>query len=367
MDAVILIPAYKPDEKYVAFSRSLREKGLPVLTVDDGSGAEFGAVFAEAEALGVTVIHHPVNRGKGCALKTGFAEIEKNMPEVCRIVTADCDGQHTPEDIVRVLDAMREAPGKLILGGRFSDKKGSVPVRSRIGNGITRYVFRAATGLKIRDTQTGLRGIPATLIPKLLALPGERYEYEMNMLLYLREWEIGYGEIPIRTVYIDNNAGSHYNALRDSWRVFVQIFKFCLAAVASFAADYLLFYLFDTFVFAGGAYSLASLIGAGVPPVLSRVIACFSVPYLAARVISAVLNYVLNRRVVFKRGSRHSALKYLILATSVMLVGAFLTGFLVMQLGLPGILCKLLVDLPIAVANYFLQREWVFEKSKRSA
>ena len=252
MDSVILIPAYKPDHKFVDFSRNLRGMGLSVLAVDDGSGEAYASFFAEAEALGVRVVHHPENKGKGRALKTGFREIAENMPEVSMIVTADCDGQHTPEDLMRVLETMRKAPGKMIIGGRFSNKEDEVPIRSRIGNGITRYVFRAATGLKIRDTQTGLRGIPSSLIPMLLKLPGERYEYEMNMLLYLREWEVEYEEIPIATVYIDNNEGSHYNTLRDSWRVFVQIFKFCLAAVISFLADYILFILFDTVVFAGG-------------------------------------------------------------------------------------------------------------------
>lgn len=364
MDTVVLIPAYKPDEKFIRFIERLVGMGLSVLAVDDGSGDAYAEIFNKAEALGVRLVHHDVNKGKGRALKTGFAVIAESMPEVAHIVTADCDGQHTPEDICRVIDSMAENPDCMIIGGRFSKKDDEVPIRSRIGNGITRYAFRIVTGLKIRDTQTGLRGIPSSLIPKLLKLNGERYEYEMNMLLYLKEWEVRYKEIPIATVYIDNNEGSHYNTFRDSWRVFVQIFKFCLSALASFAVDYTLFILLDVFVFAGDKWNLASLLGDSAPAFLGRVIACCSVSYIIARVISAVVNYMLNRRVVFKKGSKYSVLKYFLLAFAVMLIGAFFTGLLLDTWGVPGVLCKLIVDMPIAVANYFIQRDWVFRKKK---
>ena len=362
MNTVILIPAYKPDAKFVKFSEILRSKGLSVLAVDDGSGAEFETFFTQAEALGVEVIHHEVNQGKGRALKTGFAYIAQNMPEVTGVVTADCDGQHTPDDIMRVIESMERAPETMIIGGRFAKKQDKVPLRSKIGNGITRYIFRIATGLKIRDTQTGLRGIPVSLIPMLLELKGDRYEYEMNMLLYLKEWEYAYEEIPIATVYIDNNEGSHYNTLKDSWRIFVQILKFSAASAVSFVADYLLFLLFDGLVFAGGAISLASLLGNDVSPMLGRVVACFSLSYILARVLSAILNYILNRKLVFRKGSKTSPAKYFILALGVMLLGAFLTGLLADVLSLPGILCKLIVDVPLAFSNYFIQRDWVFKK-----
>ncbi len=361
MNTVVLIPAYKPDEKFVAFSEVLRKQGLTVVAVDDGSGPEYDAFFDEAEKLGVTVLHHSENKGKGRALKSGFVYIAKQMLEVQGIVTADCDGQHTPSDIMRVIKCMEENPETMIIGGRFAEKQDDVPLRSKIGNGLTRLVFRLATGLKIRDTQTGLRGIPTSLIPRLADLKGERYEYEMNMLLYLKEWEYPYKEIPIETVYINNNEGSHYNTLRDSWRIFVQIFKFCMASAISFIADYVLFILFDGFVFKGGEISLASLLGESVPVWLTNVVACFSLAYILARIISAVINYILNRKLVFKKGSGSSWVKYTLLAVAVMLVGAFFTGLLNGALHIPAVICKLIIDLPLALSNYFIQRDWVFK------
>ena len=366
MNTVILIPAYKPDEKFVAFSEVLRKNDLTVVAVDDGSGEEYMQFFESVEKLGVVVVHHAVNGGKGKALRTGFAYIKENLPETEGIVTADCDGQHTPEDILRVIKSMEENPETMIIGGRFAEKQDKVPLRSQIGNGLTRLVFRLATGLKIRDTQTGLRGIPAGLIPKLLELKGDRYEYEMNMLLYLKEWEYAYKEIPIATVYINNNEGSHYNTLKDSWRIFVQIFKFCAASAISFVVDYVLFFILDAFVFTSGAFSLASILGDGVPTALARVVACFSLAYIVARVVSAIVNYVLNRLVVFRKGSKNSWVKYAALALAVMLIGAFFTGLLADTLGIPGIICKLIIDLPLAAANYFIQRDWVFKKGKKA-
>lgn len=365
MNTVILIPAYKPDEKFVAFSETLIGLGLTVVAVDDGSGEQYRGFFESAEALGVTVVRHEVNGGKGKALRTGFTYIGENMPETEGIVTADCDGQHTPEDIMKVIKCMEENPDTMIIGGRFAEKQDKVPLRSQIGNGLTRLVFRLATGLKIRDTQTGLRGIQSGLIPRLMELKGDRYEYEMNMLLYLKEWEYAYKEIPIATVYINNNEGSHYNTLKDSWRIFVQIFKFCAASAISFAVDYILFFILHNFVFSSGDISLAAVLGDGVPTFLVRVVACFSLAYIVARVVSATVNYVLNRLVVFRKGSGSSWVKYTALAVAVMLIGAFFTGLLYDAFGIPGIICKLIIDLPLAAANYFIQRDWVFKKGKK--
>ena len=123
MNTVILIPAYKPDEKFVAFSEVLRKNDLTVVAVDDGSGDEYMQFFESVEKLGVTVVHHPVNGGKGKALRTGFAYIKENLPETEGIVTADCDGQHTPEDILRVIKSMEENPDTMIIGGRFAEKQ----------------------------------------------------------------------------------------------------------------------------------------------------------------------------------------------------------------------------------------------------
>lgn len=337
MNTIILIPAYKPDHKFVDFVKELRKRDLNVVAVNDGSGQEFDVWFEEVSALGAVVLTHEVNKGKGRAIKTGIKYIIESRPENDFVVTADCDGQHTPDDIERVISAGDLHRDAIIIGGRFSNKDEKVPARSVLGNTVTRWVFRLATGLPIKDTQTGLRGLPKELLPRLSELKGERYEYEMNMLLYLKEWSIPFVEIPISTIYFNNNKGSHFNTFKDAWRIFKQIAKFCLVGVLSLLLDYVLFKVF---------FSLG--IGAFMA-------------YVFARIISSIFNFVLNSRYVFKSVGKIVVVKYYILALLIMLVGSFGTELITKFISWP-VLSKLIIDLPLFLASYVLQREIVFKK-----
>ena len=214
MDTVaILIPAYQPDGNLVALVEALRTEFAHVVVVDDGSteGREaLDAIRGRVDAL----LAHQANRGKGAALKTGLAWIRKHLPDVAGVVTADADGQHAPDDIRRVAEATATHAGGLVLGVRTFE--GRIPFRSRWGNGWTRLLFRMLTGLAIRDTQTGLRGIPADLLDRVTALPGDRYEYETRMLVDARHHASPPLQVPIRTVYLDGNRSSHYRPFRDT-------------------------------------------------------------------------------------------------------------------------------------------------------
>lgn len=335
---IILIPAYKPDEKFIKFAKELLTAGCTVVSVDDGSGEDCRPYFTQAEALGVQVITHPVNKGKGGALKTGIQYIMENFPAGTGVITADCDGQHTVKDILRVAEKMKKYPDKLILGGRFSSME-KVPFRSAFGNTMTRLIFKVATGLSIRDTQTGLRGLPASALDEMTKVKGDRYEYEMNVLLKLKEWELDFIEIPIETIYIDQNKSSHYNPLKDSWRIMKQILKFCASSFLCFALDYVLFLAFDK-IFVGDS----------------------AAAYVCARLISGTINYLLNSRLVFKKGGIKTGLKYFLTAILVAATGSLFTNLFKDLLSLPSVICKILIDLPLFVVNYFLQREFVFKK-----
>lgn len=213
-DVVVLIPAYQPDEKLRAFVEQLKEGFAHVVVVDDGS-TEGREVFAQVRPLVDAVLVHEVNRGKGAALKTGLKWIYESLPEAKGVVTADADGQHRPPDVARVAEAVRTRPGGLVLGVRAF--VGKVPFRSLLGNYWTIFFFWLFTGLLIRDTQTGLRGIPRALVPRLLELKGERYEYEMRMLVDARKHPEKPLQLPIETVYIDGNKSSHFHPLRDTF------------------------------------------------------------------------------------------------------------------------------------------------------
>ena len=183
----IVIPAYEPDERLLQLLETLRTADLaPVVIVDDGSGSKYKEIFERAQAYvqasGGAVLTHEVNRGKGRALKTAFGYILKEYPEAVGCVTADSDGQHSAECIEKVKDALEAQPDKLILGVRRFDTE-NVPLRSRLGNGITERIFAYVSGLHVSDTQTGLRGIPRAFMKELLDVPGERFEFETQMLL----------------------------------------------------------------------------------------------------------------------------------------------------------------------------------------
>ena len=211
----ILIPSYEPDDQLRKLVPRLRETFAHVVVVDDGStsGRE---IFDEIRPQVDCILAHEVNRGKGAALRTGIAWIKENLPEIEGLVTADADGQHLPEDIVRVAEALVGRSGGLVLGVRTLPA--SAPLRSRFGNWWARGVFRLTIGLSVLDTQTGLRGIPRDLFDTLLAIPGDRYEYEMEMLAEAKSFFAPLLQIPIQTVYIDSNRASHYRPLRDTIR-----------------------------------------------------------------------------------------------------------------------------------------------------
>lgn len=228
MDTIILIPAYKPDQALIETAAELRTMGYELLIVDDGSGEAYADIFRRVSALG-TVLRKRVNHGKGAALKSGFHYILNKRPDCRFVITADADGQHKPDDIARV-DAFLHEFGGFVIGSR--EFVGDVPARSMFGNTITRGVFAAVSGVRVNDTQTGLRGFEVSLCPWLLSIPGDRYEYEMNMLLDAAKQGIAIGEIPIRTVYEEGNPSSHFNPIKDSAKIYRCIFNYALAGMS---------------------------------------------------------------------------------------------------------------------------------------
>ncbi|MFI7428163.1 glycosyltransferase family 2 protein [Micromonospora sp. NPDC049836] len=223
---IVLVPVYQPGKDLLRLVDDLADAGWdgPPVVVDDGSGPGATAVLAAARERGCTVLRRRVNRGKGVVLKTGFRYVASHHPGR-DVVCVDADGQHRAGDVRLVAQRMRDT-GALTLGvRRFA---GDVPLRSRFGNAVTREAFHLATGCPLRDTQTGLRAYPARLLDRLAAIPGSRFEYEMNVLLHaVRDgWPIEQVEIPTR--YRGGNSASHFSALVDSARIY--------AALAGFAA-----------------------------------------------------------------------------------------------------------------------------------
>ncbi|GAA3779985.1 glycosyltransferase family 2 protein [Micromonospora maritima] len=228
---IALVPVYRPGDRLPPLVTDLVAAlpGASVLVVDDGSGPAAAGVLAEARARGATVLRRRVNRGKGVVLRTGFRYAVTDRPGQ-DVVCVDADGQHRVDDVVRVADRMR-ATGAATLGVRRFD--GEVPARSRFGNAATRAAFRLATGRDVRDTQTGLRAYPAGMLGWLGTVPGDRFEYEMNVLLHAVRDGLPIEQVDIATHYHAGNSGSHFSALADSVRIYRPLVGFAAARLLS--------------------------------------------------------------------------------------------------------------------------------------
>lgn len=348
----IVIPAYKPDDALIPLVNELGDIGFSdFIVVDDGSGDEFSGIFDSLKNMpACTVLSHPENLGKGAALRTAFEYFKENRTDKSGLVTADADGQHLPEDIAKCAADMLET-GKFIIGARdFSGE--DVPARSRFGNRITSVVFRLFFGMKISDTQTGLRAIPSEFIEDMLAAKGERYEFETNSLLMLKKRDIPYAERKISTVYLNENRSSHFRVFRDSLRIYSTIIRYILSSLASSGIDHVLFFAFNALF-----VTEKSMLGTFVT-------------YVVARSIAAVFNYFLNFHAVFgKEKGRHPFLRYLTIAVPLMLISAFFVMGIGERLSIinPYLksLVKMIVDTILFFASFRIQHQWVFN-SKNS-
>jgi glycosyltransferase involved in cell wall biosynthesis len=337
---IILIPAYEPDARLPHLVDELRASNprAGILVVDDGSGPRFDSVFVECQRLGAKVIGYPTNRGKGHALKTGLRHIQRYLPGQ-DVVCADSDGQHTVADILRVAEHVRQADGSMVLGSRrFA---GQVPARSRVGNTLTRQAFRLATGVAVHDTQTGLRGYPAGMIEWLVDIKGNRFEYELNVLLQSRAAGVAIEEVAIETVYLEYNASSHFRPIVDSARVFAPLVTYAASSLGAFVIDWV------------GLLMLFGLTGSLFWSVVG------------ARAVSASVNFAVNRHAVFQgeRGSlRRDLLRYLALAIA-LLASSYVWLYVLTQWGVPLVAAKLITDTTLYVVSFQVQRRFVFAKA----
>lgn len=337
---VALIPAYQPTFQLIQIAAEIKNKGFQLIIVDDGSKAETKPIFLGASSYGV-VLHHPQNMGKGRALKTGLAYIQTHYPDSI-VVTLDADGQHSVDDAEKLCRTALTTSNALVLGSRKLTE--NVPLKSLLGNSLTRFVYYISTGKKLYDTQTGLRAFSAYLIPQLLVISGERYEYEMNVLLTFSRIGIPIQEEEIATIYINGNASSHFDAVRDSYRIYKELLKFSASSLISFAVDYVFF-------------SILILLTNGMGLEWST-----AVSNICARLISASVNYTLNRKMVFQSSVKlsHSIVQYLVLAAVILIGNTAVLTFLSGKLGMNQYIAKLITEMIFFFVSWVIQRKIIF-------
>lgn len=351
MKIPIIIPAYEPDDRLTALLKELDKAGLgPIVLVDDGSGKEYERFFPDVTGGQCSLLKHAENLGKGRALKDAFNYL-LNEGDVDGCVTVDSDGQHGVEDIKKCMEAFENNPQTLVLGSRNFDLP-NVPLKSRIGNKLTHHVCKWLCGVDVADTQTGLRVIPENFMRRLLNTPGERFEFETNMLLESRG-RVEIAEVPIETLY-DSPKGhkTHFDPIKDSIRIY-KIFarEFCGFLLSSMSSG-----LIDLALFAAFCGALKNM------GLTQRIVTATCL----ARILSAIYNYTLNYKVVFKSDEKHkvSAAKYFALAAVQMGLSAFFVSVgTSMATAVPKVAVKAVVDVVLFFAGYKIQQEHVFQNT----
>ena len=329
---IVLIPSYEPDENLTKLIKNLNKNKITSIVVDDGSGKDYKEIF---DNLDTKVISYEINQGKGHALKEGYKYIKDNYKDYV-VVTMDSDGQHRIEDALNLYNYILKNDDTLVLGKRPRGEK--TPLRSKVGNAITRFVFHLVSGQDVYDTQTGLRAFSNKLIDYMLKVKGERFEYEMNVLLYAKNNKIPIKELEIETIYIDNNSKSHFNAIKDSFKVYKEIIKFSLSGIISFLIDLILFIVFKV--------------------VLNNI----TIANVIARTISSTINYIINKNIVFKSNKNiaKSLLEYYGLVIFILLINTLLLNLL--SIIINPILAKLIVEIVLFIISWLVQKILIFKR-----
>lgn len=356
----IVIPAYCPDEQLFGVIAGLYSKEDRFIVVDDGSGVGYASIFRRLEkeySGNVTVIRHSLNRGKGRALKTAFEYISHICREDDGILTIDADGQHLTHDAKAVMDEWKRDPGSLVIGSRHFT--GKVPFRSRSGNAITRSVFAVTSGVRVYDTQSGLRAFSVKLIPQLLEVRGDRYDFEIAELLFAAKQRIPIVEVPIETVYIAGNRSSHFRLFKDSWLIYKMIFVFMLSSFSCFLIDYsLLLILASVFKHLPSAVEAGS--GEYRLPMFGMLLDTHLIALVIARAVSSFVNFLLNREVVFKTSNRTALFRFYAVIIGLLLANYGLLALVANAKGLPLWIAQLVVQAVLYPFSFILQRKFVF-------
>lgn len=338
---VVLIPAYQPGPDFPGLVADLARAGVDrIYVVDDGSGIRFRARFDEAAAHPqVRVSRHAVNLGKGAALKTGINAILCDYPGVPVVVTADADGQHAPDDIIAVAQLACANSGAMVMGARVFAK--DVPLRSKFGNEATKIVLRIVAGQKLSDTQTGLRALPGRLLPDLLKIPSQGYEFELDMLLLSRNQRLRILEQPIRTIYLDGNASSHFNPLLDSMRIYFVLLRFAMISMCTALLDNLLFSAVYAYT---GSKALSQIVG---------------------RLGAVAFNFTSVKRMVFNSRGRvmREFLQYVTLVAVSGTISYFMIVLFTSRFGWGVLRSKLTAEGILFLANFLVQRDIIFTGS----
>lgn len=347
---VVIIPAYNPDQKLLQVLINLQNKGFSnIILVDDGSKAETQDILDKASELlkesGGVLLRHHVNLGQGRAYKTAFNYYLGNYPDSIGVIQCDADGQHHIEDICKCAELLLQYPTDFVLGARNFNEKG-IPFRSRFGNKCTNFIFHFFCGIKIKDTQTGLKGIPRELIKYLIETPGERFEYATSVLLEVKKRSYYIRQFDIQTIYINENESSHFNPVLDSIRIYSLLLKYTFSSLSAFIVDIFLFALFINLF-------------SGVLPKLYIIVSNY-----CAKLFSCTYSFFINKKFVFEKKGNFAGTvtKFIFLCIIQSSISSILINGLHDLLQWNSTLLKIIVDTLLFFVSFQVQQKWIFKQ-----
>lgn len=325
----VVIPTLNPNIDLLdSFIQELKKEFTNILVYNDGSREKYDDYFKKLSDDGVIVLKHCVNMGKGRAMKDAFNYLLNEYPDLDGVVTADSDGQHSVKDVKKCANLIKKNPESLILGCRDFDDK-NVPKRSKLGNKITRCVLKSMVGVSLKDTQTGLRGLPKEVMLKLVTTEGERFEYETKQLIDTAYRKIPIVEYKIDTIYINENSESHFNAVTDSIKIYKLFSRFFGYTICYWILDLVLFMILYHFI--GNANSI----------MFSTII---------ARTISCIYKYSVKEKLAY-RGFKKMMLFIFISFVQMILSGAMVQLLAATFTNTNVVLLKVIIDIVIYIVT----------------
>lgn len=211
-NVLVVIPAFNAARSVRNVVAGSREFMRDVMVVDDGSSDETAAV---AKAAGATVVRHPQNRGKGAALKTGFAYALEHGYDA--VITLDADGQHLPGEIPEFLRSREETHADLIIGGR-AHLFGAMLPRRRMANRFSAWTIARASRTGVTDSQSGFRLYSANLL-RSVRLRTDGFDLESEVIVRAGLGGFKVITTPIELGFVDGLSTSHYKPLKDTLRI----------------------------------------------------------------------------------------------------------------------------------------------------
>ena len=346
MNHAVIITLYCENRRTIKLCSELSELGAEnIVIVNDGCNpnSEF---FNELKSIGCHIVNLGGNSGKGASIRAGLKFAHDKLYNISGFITADADGQHKAEDIMKISRALELRPDSLVLGRR-NMKKSKAPFAVRLGHRISSVYFRVITGTSCKDTQTGLRGIPVSLYEIAMQTSGDRFDYEMNFLTRCADRKIPFYNVNITADYSGGQKSS-YRLVKDTYLIYKTPLRFATSSIGCTLIDLTLFTIF--------AYLLPSSFVWNV-----------ALATLLARIVSGAINFFINRRVIFKNDgkARKQAVRFFILFFCIMCASTVIVSLLSF-IPIPVTITKAIVDLLLWTVNYTVQRQWVFKEDKNS-